>query len=163
MSLRAPAPCVRLALLPHAARGDLTRQAPAHAQPRAASVGLAPGVLRRSFLLRAAVTPPEESEEDAEAELTDEALEAAGGDSTRAGAGMILALAGNVESQVSSKAAEVNAAVGDLASLATAERELLLRAQAMLKNLGVVAPPLVPDDIDDEDDEAELDDGVPGI
>jgi hypothetical protein len=114
-------------------------------------------------LLRAAVTPPEESEEDAEAELTDEALEAAGGDSTRAGAGMILALAGNVESQVSSKAAEVNAAVGDLASLATAERELLLRAQAMLKNLGVVAPPLVPDDIDDEDDEAELDDGVPGI
>ena len=161
MSLRAPAPCARLSPQPFVAA--LAPRARARAQPRAALVDLAARAPRRSLALRASATPPEESEEDAEAELTDEALEAAGGDSTRAGAGMILALAGNVESQVSSKAAEVSAAVGDLNSLATAERELLLRAQAMLKTLGVVAPPLVPDDIDDEDNEAELDDGVPGI
>ena len=161
MSLRVPAPCARLA--PPCFAAPFAPRAPARAQPRAALVGFVARVPRQSFALRAAATPPEESEEDAEAALTDEALEAAGGDSTRAGAGMILALAGNEESQVSKKAAEVSAAVGDLNSLANAERDVLLRAQAMLKTLGVVAPPLVPDDIDDEDNEAELDDGVPGI
>ena len=115
----------------------------------------------------AAATPPESpADEDNEAEAT-EALDLAGGDSTRAGAGMILARAGGVESQVSPKALEVGAAVTDLGSLAAAERELLQRAQTLLKGLGVLAPPLAPPEDDDDaeyDGEGDEDGGiVPGI
>jgi hypothetical protein len=124
-------------------------------------------VLLRRFALRA--TPPEQSaaEEDTEADSDAAELETAGGDSTRAGAGMILARAGGVESQVSPKALEVNAAVSDLTDLAEAERELLQRAQALLKTLGVLAPPLAPPgdgDDDGDDGDGEEDGGaVPGI
>ena len=90
-------------------------------------------------------------------------LDSAGGDSTRAGAGMILARAGGQESQVSPKAVEVSAAVADLDSLATAERELLLRAQALLKNLGVLAPPLAPPEEEDDGEVQGDEDGGIGI
>jgi hypothetical protein len=156
MALRA-LPCARCCVQPR----------PARVHARAALARPAPArVLLHRFTLRA--TPPEQSaaEEDSEAESDAAELETAGGDSTRAGAGMILARAGGVESQVSPKALEVNAAVADLTDLAEAERELLQRAQALLKTLGVVAPPLAPpdDDDDESDGDGEEDGGaVPGI
>lgn len=123
----------------------------------------------RRVALRAAATPPEQSaaEEEAEAEQTEAELAKSGGDATRAGANLILAKAGGVESQVSPKAVEVSAAVSDLEHLAAGERELLQRAQALLKSLGVVAPPLAPpeegDDEEFEDHEDEDGGTVPGI
>lgn len=156
MALRA-LPCARCVAQPRPARVHARAALARPAHPR---------VLLRRFALRA--TPPEQSaaDEDSEAESDAAELEGAGGDSTRAGAGMILARAGGVESQVAPKALEVNAAVSDLTDLASAERELLQRAQALLKTLGVVAPPLAPPDDDDEGDDGngEEDGGaVPGI
>lgn len=159
MALRA-SPSARLQL-PSVARAAPFRAALAQTPRRRVALPARPVLPARlaRLVTRAAATPPEQSaeEEEEEANAAQAELVAADGDSTRAGAGAILARAGGVESQVAPKAAEMNLAVADLGNLAAAERELLLRAQALLRNLGVVAPPLAPPD-DEEDADADGED-----
>jgi hypothetical protein len=76
-------------------------------------------------------------EEDEAAEAAAELLLATGGDSTQAGAAAILADAGGLPTQVSSKAAEVSATLSELDRLASSEREVLLKAQQLLDRIGM--------------------------
>jgi hypothetical protein len=114
-------------------------------------------VLRRAPRAAASTARDTDGADDEEENLLDtaaEAIQAARGDSTKAGAAIILAVAGT-PAQVSSKAAEVSAALGDLADLANSEREVLQRAQALLDSVGMrglsLLSPLPP--VDDESDE----------
>ena len=89
-------------------------------------------------------------EEDEAAEAAAELLLATGGDSTQAGAASILADAGGLPTQVSSKAAEVSATLSELDKLAVSEREVLLKAQQLLDRIGMRGVTLLAPEVEED-------------
>ena len=89
-------------------------------------------------------------EEDEAAEAAAELLLATGGDSTQAGAASILADAGGLPTQVSSKATEVSATLSELDKLASSEREVLLQAQQLLDRIGMRGVTLLAPEVEED-------------